>query len=408
MNTDKILSVLFSSLIIILLNAFSIDAESKDKSLISNVVEGNTTFALDLYRQVKNKEGNLFFSPYSISTALVMTYAGARGETEKQMMKTMQVPFSQERLHSGFSQLQESLNKVREKGKIEILIANSLWPHADYSFKKEYLLLLEKYYKASITALDYANHTEEARQTINQWVEDKTKDRIKDLIKPGFLNALTRLVLANGIYFKGNWESQFKKEHTRNMPFHVTPSRTVGCPMMFQEGKFGYYANAELQALEMPYEGDEISMLVLLPMNQEGLAQLEQSLTDSKLNRWINELREIRLQIFFPKFKTVSEFNLGEKLKSLGMINAFNPNKADFSGMDGTRNLHVSAVVHKAFVEIDEKGTEAAAATAIGIRTTSMAPQFKADHPFLFIIRDRITGTILFVGRVIDPTVAVK
>ena len=316
-NTRKVLSMLALSLFVNFLNAFLISAEEVDKTMVTKIVEGNTSFALDLFEQIRSDGENLFFSPYSVSTALVMTYAGARGETEKQMMKAMHISLSQKIIHTGFSQLQQGLNKVQEKGKVEILIANSLWPHVDYPFRKEYLSLLEKNYKASITALDYANQTEKARQTINGWVEEKTKDRIKDLIKPGFLNELTRLVLANGIYFKGNWESQFKKEHTRNMPFHIKPSRTVSCPMMFQEGKFGYYSDAELQVLEMPYEGEELSLIVLLPMNQEGLARLEESLTDSKLKRWINELRDVRLQIFFPKFKTVSEFNLGEKLKSL-------------------------------------------------------------------------------------------
>jgi len=407
-TTQIALSRIFFPILIIFLSGFAVGANAMDKSLLSEVTAGNTSFALDLYRQIKGEEGNLFFSPYSISTALSMAYAGARGETEKQMMKAMHISLAQEKLHSAMSELQESMNKVQEKGKVEILIANSLWPNADDKFTKEFLQLLGKYYKSSITPLNYTRHSEEARETINQWVEDKTKDKIKDLIKPGILNALTRLVIANGIYFKANWKSEFKKEDTRNMPFHVTAVKTVSCPMMFQKQRFNYYADSEIQAVEMPYVGEQISMLVLMPRKIDGLNQLEESLTRTNLNQWINRLRKIRLEVFFPKFTMISEFDLSKNLISLGMVDAFNPNRADFSGMDGTRNLYISAVVHKAFVDIDEKGTEAAAATAVGIMTTSMPLEFRADHPFLFIIRHNATGAILFAGRVMDPTRDVK
>jgi serpin B len=401
-------------------------APAKTGSDVEAVAAGNTKFALKLYDQLNDETGNLFLSPYSISTALAMTYAGARGETETEMAKALQFPLfpdkeggplGRERLHAGFSDLKLGLREAREKGGVELSIANALWPQKNYAFKQDYLNLIERDYDSVGRALDYAN-AEKARGIINRWVEQETKDKIKDLIPSGVLDALTRMVLTNAIYFKGDWATQFKEKSTREMPFKVTSAKTVKTPMMYQKGNFGYYQDDDVQVLEMPYKGDNVSMFVLLP-NQGGgqpfrrptnppaakktLADLEKTLSPAKLSEWIGKVRRTKVDAWVPKFKMTSQFSLSQQLQALGMKKAFG--NADFSGMDGSKRLYLSAVLHKAFVEVNEEGTEAAAATAVVVRARSarMGPRFRADHPFLFLIRDKATGSILFLGRYAEP-----
>jgi len=366
------------------------------------VAKGNSAFALDLYSQLRTAEGNLFFSPYSISTALAMTQGGARGGTAQQMATTLHLTPSP---HPDFAKLQKRLNEVQEKGQVKLAVANSIFPHVKYRFRPEYIGLVKENYGSEVTPLDYASDTEGARQSINQWVEKQTNAKIKDLIKPGLLDSLTRMVLANAIYFKGNWASQFKPKFTREQAFRVTTAKSVKTPMMYQQAEYGYMADREVQVLEMPYVGGEVTMCVLLPRQVDGLAALEKNLTAERLNRWLGSVRKQKVMVTLPKFKMTAEFNLGDALKKLGMTDAFSQGKADFSGMDGTRNLYIYAVVHKAFVDVNEEGTEAAAATGVVIRTRSAPryPRFRADHPFLFLIRDKATGSILFLGRYSTP-----
>ncbi|MFC1884484.1 serpin family protein [Thermodesulfobacteriota bacterium] len=394
-------------LFLILFIAFSsppltAETPSNDRTL----VQGNSTFALELYQQLCSSDSNIFFSPYSISTALAMTYAGARSETEKQMGKVMHFSLSQDKLHLAFSNLQDKLNKIHEEGEVRLYIANSLWPHKEYPFKKEFLELIKENYKTPITALDYAKQTEEARKTINSWVEEKTMDKIKELIKPGILDPLTRLVLANAIYFKGNWANQFDKKNTRHMLFKVSPDKTVKTPMMYQKEKFGYWSDEDLQVLEIPYAGDRLSMVVLLPTKNDGLSQIEKKLTVENLRKWTDKLRKKKVETWLPKFKMEYSLRLEKVLHAMGMVDAFTED-ADLSGMDGTDWLYISAVLHKAFVDINEEGTEAAAATAVvvGRKAVRITPQFRADHPFVFLIKEKQTGSILFMGRMIDPTI---
>jgi serpin B len=379
-------------------------ATSANPSPAQVVVRGNTAFALDLYAQLKGGKGNLIFSPYSISSAMAMIYAGGRGNTESQIAETMHFTLPQKALHTAFSELQDDLNRVQKPGSIQLLIANTIWPHKAYPFKKAFLRLLETHYRASITTVDYIDHLEEARQTINRWVENKTVDKIKELIKPGILNALTRMVLTNAIYFKGNWASQFNKESTKPMPFYVTPTQSLMTPMMYQRQEFGYHADEKIQVLEMGYEGNRLSMLVLLPVQQDGITGLEENLNALQLQQWTDQIQKQKVETWFPKFKLTSSFDLNDPLLALGMLDAFGK-KADFSGMDGTRRLYLSAVVHKAFVEVNEEGTEATAATGgvISVTSAPVLPQFKADHPFLFFIRDTVSKSILFIGRVVQP-----
>ena len=371
------------------------------------VVEGNSQFALDLYARLRGDDGNLFFSPYSISTALAMTYAGARGETAKQMAETLHFTLEQERLHPAFGAMVADLNARAGKG-YELIVANALWGQKGYGFLAEFLSLTKRHYGAGLNEVDFIEATEAARKTINAWVEEKTRDKIKDLIPQGVLDKLTRLVLTNAIYFKGNWASQFEAEQTEDTPFTLLSGEKADVPMMNKQGTFNYLSAEEFQAIEMPYVGNDLSVLVFLPKKTDGLAEFEKSLTDENLRNWIPRFRRRAVIVGLPKFKMTSQFSLADVLKSMGMKNAFTGD-ADFSGMNGKRDLFISAVIHKAFVEVNEEGTEAAAATAVVVATTAVStepvkiPVFRADHPFLFMIRDTRTNSILFLGRVMDP-----
>ncbi|HSN76873.1 MAG TPA: serpin family protein [Anaerolineae bacterium] len=375
------------------------DADSKA------VVAGNTAFALDLYQQLCRQEGNLFFSPYSISTALAMTYAGARGDTEAQMAQALHFGLGQDALHPAFAALQDRLNAVQAGGDVQLSVANALWPHVDCPFVDAFLDLVKVYYGVSLTTLDCSD-PEAARQHINAWAEEQTRGKIKDLIPKGILNVLTRLVLTNAIYFKGNWASQFDKARTKDAPFTVQPGQQVTVPLMTQKLTCGYGEFPELQVLELPYMGDGLSMLVLLPRQVDGLASLEAQLTPGTLAQWTARLRQSEVQIYLPRFRVEAAFRLDDALKALGMVDAFDMDLANFAGMDGTDLLSISAVLHKSFVEVNEEGTEAAAATAVVMTKRAMPlpqPVFRADHPFLILIRENSSGSVLFLGRVVDP-----
>ena len=379
------------------------------------VVLNNSNFALDLYQRLRTSEGNLFFSPYSISTALAMTYAGARGDTARQMAQTLRFSLDEGALHPAFAEVHARLMKLHEAGQIKFCLANSLWPQKDYRFLEDYLSLARTYYGVSITPMDYIRATETARATINRWVADKTEQKIQDIIQPGILDSLTRLVLVNAVYFKANWEYQFKERLTREAPFYVEPNRPVQVPMMNQEINFRYAESDTAQAVELPYLGHALSMVILLPKKVDGLASFEAGLSMAELDQWIQGIngkgpRQRRTYhdlviVLLPRFKMTSQFRLDQTLQDMGMKDAFIPGKADFSGMDGRYDLFIQATVHKAFVEVNEKGTEAGAAT---YENTSAdgghPPVFRADHPFLFLIQETRTGSILFMGRVVDPT----
>ncbi len=383
-----------------------VKSEHKDIPSKGAILKGSISFALDLYSQLRKDEGNLFFSPHSISTALAMTYAGARGNTEKQMVQTLHFTLDQEELHPAFASIEAALNDVQEKGDIQLSVANALWPQKDYPLRKEYLALIKRYYGASITPLDFKKDTENARQMINDWIEGKTKEKIKDLIPAGMLDRLVRLVLTNAIYFKGNWASQFDENQTKEAPFHLLSGEAVNIPMMHQKQDFGYAEHEDLQVLKMSYVGDDLEMFVLLPKKPDGMKDLEEKLTADNLKKWIEKIFEREVIVFFPKFEMTSRFSLAKTLSSMGMPEAFS-GKADFSGMTGTKELFIAEVVHKAFIAVDEQGTEAAAATAVSMMKAALPPTtpvFKADHPFLFLIRDKNTGSILFMGRVWNPS----
>ncbi len=378
---------------------------------IQALSDGNTAFALDLYHFLAAKPGNLFYSPYSISVALAMTYAGARSDTASQMAQTMHFDLPQDRLHPAFNayslDLEARADAVTEGTPFELSVANSLWGQQGFSFLPEFLDLLAEHYGAGMRLVDYTADPEGARQAINQWVAEETRDRIQDLIPQGAIDALTRLVLANAIYFKTAWMHPFETEATAPAPFYRLDGTSVEVPMMHQGESYAYALGDGYRALVLPYESGNVSMVILLP--DEGWFQaVEQTLSPAMVEDIMAGLSYGPVMLSLPRFQVESEFSLKDALVALGMTDAFEPDRADFSGMDGGRtDLHIGAVLHKTFVSVDEKGTEAAAATAVIMRITS-APigepiEFLMDRPFIFLIRDDQTGTILFVGRVLDP-----
>jgi serpin B len=373
------------------------------------IVKGNNEFALDLYAKLRTQQGNLFFSPYSISTALAMAYAGARDETESQMAKALHfptTPFTAGGFASEFGAIVEDLNARGAKGGYELTVANALWGQQGYGFLAEFLKLIKDSYGGQLNEIDFVNATETARQTINSWVEKQTRNKIKDLIQQGMLSSTTRLVLTNAIYFKGNWARQFEKDKTKESPFTLMNGKEADVPMMNQTAEFNYMEANDFQGLELPYVNDELSMIILLPRKADGLSSLEEGLVPEKLSGWLSELGKRKVVVFIPKFRLTSRFGLADVLQSMGMTDAFSE-KANFSGMNGKRDLFISAVVHKAYVDVYEEGTEAAAATGVVVGLTAVMPGqipvFRADHPFLFLIRNNKTGSILFIGRAMNP-----
>ena len=376
---------------------------------LKELVEGNTAFALDLYQTLSGEEGNLIFSPYSISLALAMTYAGARGETEQQMADTLHFTLSQSRLHPAFNMVDlELANRGEDVDEqlgeaFRLNIANSIWGQRGYDFLPEFLDVLALNYGAGLRLVDYVEAPEEARQIINQWVSDQTEERIEDLIPQGAIDPLTRLVLTNAIYFNAGWFYPFKEGQTRDGDFNLLEGGQVGVPMMSQSKMLGYAEGEGYQAVALPYVGGEMAMVILLP-RVDYFEVFEDSLSSESLSDILQsfEMREVELTM--PKFEYESSFQLSDMLIEMGMPNAFGD--ADFSGMTGTRELFISQVVHKAFISVDEEGTEAAAATAV-IMPLAAAPsptvEVTIDRPFIYMIRDLQTGTILFAGRVLNP-----
>ena len=371
------------------------------------VVEGNNAFAFALYGQLRNRNGNLFFSPESISTALAMAYAGARGSTASEMAKTLHFTLPQPQLNPAMGALLSDLNAVHDG--YQLTVANALWAQQGYTFLDAFLQLLKTDYGAGLNQVDFKGATEAARLTINRWVEQKTQDKIKDLLQPGTLAPSTRLVLTNAIYFKGDWQTQFDKAHTRDEDFYPSQTQTKKVAFMHRESSFSYFDGGTFQLLEIPYKSKELSLVVLLPKDRSGLPALEQSLTASNTQQWLSQVvQRDKVIVALPKFKSTQQFELGGTLGAMGMAQAFS-GSADFSGMTGKRDFAISEVIHKAYIDVNEEGTEAAAATAVGFRALAMRgpveqpPVFRADHPFIFLIRDNRSSSILFMGRMADP-----
>ncbi len=379
---------------------------------LADLVGGNTAFAFDLYQALRAEEGNLFYSPYSISLALAMTYAGAKGKTEQQMAEALHFRLDQDRLHPAFHRLDLELASRGEgaQGKdgqgFRLNVVNALWGQEGYEFLSAFLKILAANYGSGLKPLDFVSDPEAARITINDWAADETEGRIKDLIPPGVIDTLTRLVLTNAIYFNAAWALPFDPKTTEEGPFYLLDGSEVTVPMMRNTESFTYAEGQGVQAVELLYDGGEISMVILLPEKGKFEA-FESTLDAGQVEAILEKLRRSQVALTLPRFEFESAFSLKETLAGLGMPEAFTSD-ADFSGMTGNRDLYISEVVHKAFVSVDEAGTEAAAATAVVIGLTSVQAepiQFTVDRPFLFLIRDLQTGTILFFGRVVDPSV---
>lgn len=389
---------------------------SPSSSGMSALVQGNSAFAFDLYQALKTQnDGNMFYSPYSLSLALAMAYAGARSDTASEMADTLHFTLSPEALHAAFNYLALELDKRSEsaapatsegdKG-FHLNVVNDAWGQKNFQFLASYLDTLAVNYGAGLRILDFVKDAEGARKTINDYISDQTRGKIKDLIPEGAVNDLTRLVLTNAIYFKAAWQSPFAKQATGDGSFTLLDGSKVTVSMMHQSHEYNYVAGQGYQAVELPYNGGQLSMVVLLPDGGRFNA-FQDALNSELVDGIIAAMTQHNLILSLPEFQFDSSFGLKQALASMGMQIAFTDN-ADLSGMTGTKGLYISDVVHKAYVSVDEAGTEAAAASAVIVGVTGMPSStvtLSIDRPFIFLIRDIPTGAILFVGRVMNPAV---
>lgn len=368
---------------------------SKD---VAAAAEGNNQFALNLYAQLRTQKGNLFVSPYSVHAALGMTASGARGTTRDELLDALHL-----------SKDGDTALAVGDMGRyytgrkdVKLSVANAIWAKQGYNWRPEFRDLQEKRFGSGLKEADFVRQPDAERARINTWLEDQTNKRIKDLLQPAHITPNTTMVLVNAIYFKGNWKTQFDKKKTRDAVFHTADDKRVDVPMMFADMKCGYARFDDVSMVELPYAGGELSMVVLLPRMPDGLPALEKKLTHENLKKWIGDLKDRgSLEIMLPRFKMETALDLVPAVKALGVKDAFA--NADFTGMaEGDRDP-ITAIVHKSFVDVNEEGTEAAAATAVVRADSSFPPPFVANHPFLFLIRDAKKGTILFMGRVEKP-----
>jgi serpin B len=379
---------------------------------VSTIAKESNAFAVDLFGKLRSEPGNLFFSPASVTSAFAMAYAGARGTTATEMASTLHFALAPNRLHPAMGALLARLNGAHDN--YELHMANALWAEKDQHFLPAYTTLMKADYGAGFQPVDFHANPEAARALINTWVADQTKQKILNLVPAAAVTPLTRLILTNAIYFKAAWASQFTKSQTQSEDFHLSATKTVKADLMHQTKGGQYFRGPDFQALELTYKSNELSMIVLLPDSPDGLPALEKSLTAANLTKWNSSLAyQATIIVTFPRFKVSQQFELSSALESLGMKQAFHGGNADFSGITGDKSFFISAAIHKAYIDVDETGTEAAAATAVIMTTaTAMRPMapppppiiFRADHPFLFLIRDNSSGAILFLGRLTDPT----
>lgn len=371
------------------------------------LAEANCRFAIDLYAKLNAGDKNLFFSPYSISTALAMTYAGAKGETASQMSEVLHFGLIKGNLHEAFANMMKDINAIGEHGGCKLSVANALWGQKGYPFVESFIALNKKYYDAGLNNVDFRK-PEKASNIINKWASEKTNNKIDEIISPQDLRGPVRLILTNAIYFMDKWDHQFKEKNTKDKPFHLIGASQVDVSMMNQERAFQYAEDKDVQILEMIYTDLRISMVIFLPKKNDGIKQLEKNFTYDNVKRWLSMLKEEKVDVYFPRFKTESTFSLKNTLQALGMKAAFVLGQADFSGISTIEDGFIGEVLHKTYINVDEEGTEAAAVTAILWCGLSMMPEkekivFKADHPFIYIIRDKVTKNILFCGRLMNP-----
>jgi serpin B len=390
---------------------------------LNELVLANNSFAVDYYNKLdsnpENNEKNIFFSPFSISTVLAMTYEGADGKTAEEMRKVFYFPADDTVRQSSFAKLYNSLNESSSKGNYSLNIANALWNEKTYEFKQSFYDTIDNHYYGKSTPVDFINTPEEQRQLINKWVEDQTNKKIIELLPTKSIKSQTVLVLTNAIYFKGDWASKFKSENTKDADFFVSEEKKITAKIMQQKEEFNYFDDGVFEYLELPYKGEDMSLIVILPKNEtmdcEGMGedcegkdfQIKYDFSIPSVNvlsQAQSRMNKRELMVFLPKFKFESEYKLEKDFQEMGMLEAFE-NTANFSKMDATNNVKIDQVYHKAFVEVNEEGTEAAAATAVVMESISAMPRtFNANHPFAFYIQDNKTGEILFLGKIVNPT----
>ncbi|MEI6851734.1 MAG: serpin family protein [Bacteroidota bacterium] len=368
------------------------------------LIANNNEFAFDLYKNIGQKPENMFYSPFSISAAMGMTYAGSKGNTEKQISEVMRFAKNNEAFYGNYKDYLNTINSLNQD-LVNIYTANSLWAQADFAFKQDYIEVIRSQFGGEIKNVNFIKDPEKCRLDINNWVDGKTNKKVENLILPGMIDDLTRLVLVNAIYFKASWEMPFDAKATRKTDFNTSATNVVSADFMTAENNYKYYSEDGISAIEIPYAKGSLSMLIILPKDNNSNISLN-NIGKPIYDRIISGLTMTRVKLILPKFKTTSEFELSDVLKQMGMKDAFTDN-ADFTTMTGKKDLKISKVIHKAFINVDEAGTEAAAATAVIIRTKS-APmdvvEFKANHPFMFIIKENTSGSILFAGNVYDPS----
>ena len=379
---------------------------------IKKFIKSNNTFSIQLYLKLKKKDENLFISPISIFSALAMTYAGAQDNTSREFEDILNINMPKPRFHRTFNDLSRIF---RREGETDLHLANSVWIHINFSILQSYIDIIHENYEGDINKLDF-NNKELSSSTINKWVEEHTRGKINQIVTPDLFNLPVRLILVNAIYFKGLWDKPFKEKNTRDDRFTLINGEKVAILMMHQTDKFGYYENELFQILDMTYKGktyfrnsESISIIIILPKAIDGILGLDQILSIENLNKYILNLETKKVEVYLPRFKLETDYKLKQTLKDLGLKEAFNQN-ANFSGVTDTpEGIFIHEVIHKAFVDVNEEGTEAAAVTAVvRVLGASMVrpeppPIFRADHPFLFIIRDVQSNIILFIGSVMNP-----
>lgn len=381
-------------------------ADTPEHEALMQYVQGTSTFHFDLFRKLP-KGQNLFYSPYSVSTALALAATGARGETEKEMLSALHLGMDRAKTQLGAAQLIQLLNSspAEERG-YSLSTANAFWMQKNFSFLPDFLSTGKKVFQAELRELNFASDPEKARQEINQWVSDQTHQRIENLLRGGTIQKSTRLVITNAVYFKGSWQEPFPVNQTASEPFFLAPKKTIQVSMMKNTFTANYVKTDGVTVVELPYRRSSLAMLVVIPDAIQGLPAVENRISPSIINRWVLHFNFKRVSLRFPKFNVTSEFQLEEVLSSLGMRHAFD-STADFSGITTKEKVSIDSVAHKAFIEVDEKGTEAAAATGLAYKTTALMEEkpevITADRPFLIFIRETDTGAILFSGRIHSP-----
>lgn len=387
--------------------------EAVNSKELSAVVNANNQFAFDLYQNLnaKDKGKNIFVSPYSISTALAMAFEGSNGNTRKQMAGVFHFDMPDAKRRAGFSTLIEQTNAGPGKH-YKLSVANALWGQKGYHFEPVFTQTIDKFYGGGFNEVDFPDDKPATIHKINTWVEDKTAGKIRDLIHSDDINELTRLVITNAIYFKGDWASQFKKAATKDEPFHLSNGKTVQAPMMRQTGDFRFARENGMAVIELPYQDNDLSMIAILPDGD--IEKMGEGLSLGNMQKLRAAMRSQEVDVTIPRFKFDARYLIGGNLSAMGMPDAFSEGLADFSGITGKKDLYITSVIHQAMIDVNEEGSEAAAATAVVMGGKSvrfdMPETFHADRPFFFMIVHNATGSILFMGRVSNPPaeVAVK